>query len=359
MRNKFIITIIAFSFLLACKKTSQPAPINVQTSDVYVAGVAYNSSTSTTACYWKNDQVVNLGVTGTLSLALDIAVVNNDVYVVGYTTQVGSLVKRAALWKNGVLKLLTTAEGSAQSVSMHNGIVYVVGEVRDVSTNYSKAFIWNSGTDLVTELNTVLSNVQSNANSIKYQGNEQLITGHINYQATLWKNGVPSTITDPNFTSSDIIGAAATGNTYYLVGFRAPIGVTSPQFGYWKQTSSSLTFRNVNSFGVSGGLASQIALKSDTLIIVGYLNTAVYSYASLTKINTTNDNYVTTQLTTGSAASHATDVFVDGNNIYVSVNQFLSSGNKANYWKNDVLKTLPLPGGFSNADSHALFVHTY
>lgn len=358
MCNKVTIVIISFCFLFACKKPSQTIPTNTSKTDVYVAGVAYNSSTSTTACYWKNDQAVNLGVSGTLSFALDIAVSNNDVYVVGYTTQVGSLVKKAALWKNGVLKLLTTAEGSAQSVSIHNGIVYVVGEVRDVSNNYSKAFLWNSGTDVIVELNTVLSNVQSNANSIKYQASEQLITGHINYQATLWKNGVPSTITDPNFTSSDIIGTVATGNTYYHVGFRAPIGVTYPQFGYWKQTSSSLTFKDISSFGVNG-LASQIALKSDTLVIVGYINTATYSYASLTRVNTTNDNYITTQLTTGSASSQATDVLVDGNNIYVSVNHFLASGNKANYWKNEVLKPLPLPTGFSNADSYALFVHKY
>ncbi len=80
--------------------------IAVNGTDVYVAGMAatipYNGVNNyfEGACYWKNGVFTDLSNGMIDSYAADIAVFNNDAYVVGYTTLNGKYSK-ATFWKNG------------------------------------------------------------------------------------------------------------------------------------------------------------------------------------------------------------------------------------------------------------------
>lgn len=348
MNTKVILTLLGFSTLISCRKPKEPSQPNIQKTDVYVAGVIYNSSTPTSACYWKNEQVTNLGISGIESFASDIAILNNDVYVVGYTTQTGSSTKRAALWKNGVLKYLTTTEGYANSATIHNSVVYVVGEMLDANGQY-KAFLWNSGTDAVTNLSTSLSY----ANNIQYQSGEQLITGSINFQATVWKNGVASTINEPTYDPSVLIGIAVKGSSYYLLGSRSNNTNGSNENGYWIQTNNSNTFTGGSNFGLLG-YANLISIKGDTLLLAGQTNSGGIN-AGLTKINISSNTFSTIRLTT--EYSQSNDLLVDGNDIYVTIPE--NSSGKAFYWKTGSIKALPAPSGFTYAEPYGIFVHKY
>lgn len=352
MIKRIVSIAVLFSFFSACKKPSQPTPTNGLTTDVYVAGIINNGPPLSYACYWKNDKITNLGVTGVGSYASDITVVNNDVYVVGCSREAGNTVYKAALWKNGVLKFLTTTQGYVHSITVNNGIVYAVGEFIDANGSL-EAFIWNSGTDVLTTIDQ--SVYSSTAYNIKYQSGEQLIVGYINSQATLWKNGVPSTITDPNFISGNATGIAANTGGYYFLGERTPHGTGFIEYGYWKQANGTTTFTNISNF-TPLGIANQIAIKTDTLLLVG--RTTNGWNAVLTKINTTNNTYSTISLLTTS--SEAKDIFVDGNDIYVLIYDYSNnSATKVRYWKNGEIKTLETPTGFIHTEPNGIFVHKH
>lgn len=350
MIKRIVSIIVLFSFFSACKKPSQPTPMNGLTTDVYVAGVTSTQALNY-ACYWKNDTAIILGPAGVNSYASDIAVLNNDVYVAGYLEQVlGSTIK-PAIWKNGVLKVLSQTAGYTSSTTVHNGIVYAVGEFIN-ATGQSRAFLWNSGTETLVELNS--SNIKADAYNISYYSGEQIVTGHINNQAAFWINGNPTTITDPNFASSNIGGVVVSGGAYYFSGSRQPTGTGGRQYGFWKHTNGTSTFTNYSTFGMQSTI-NPIALKSDTLFIVG--KTTSGTAAALTKVNISNNNHTTIPVV--SLNVDATDILIDTNDTYILLREYSGGGLKASYWKNGQIKMLETKSGYVHSNPYGIFIHKY
>jgi hypothetical protein len=163
-------------------------------SDVYVGGkLRINNIGYGEAVIWKNGQVIRLSP-GNYGYVCDILIDGSDIYAVGYRSGKG-----ATMWKNGNEIYLpssssTTITGEAVSISkLENGDIIV------------------GGFDYV-----------------------------INQDAfpVIWKNGIPSRISEPNYVTQDIY--AFQGNVYTLT--RNEIGANSINFSVWKNNSKVASF---------------------------------------------------------------------------------------------------------------------
>jgi hypothetical protein len=157
--------------------------------DVYVAGTGFDPVTGFgyKARYWVNGSEIDLvGPSNSISNAVDIKVVGNDVYVAGYkySTILGHTV--ATVWKNGVAIALSSAPSWAYSIDVANGTTYVCGEVKDLSNYNLIATYWKNSQE--TQLTS--SNSYAAGNCIKVNGSDVYIAGYNDDQACYWKNGV-------------------------------------------------------------------------------------------------------------------------------------------------------------------------
>ncbi len=141
--------------------------ITVSGSDVYVAGLDDNG-----AEYWKNGNLVSLP--GDPSYLTSISVLANTVYVAGWDAFSGGmfqpLVQYGEYWKNGAVVNLTnpgdSIQSTAYSIFASGNDVYIAGAkgylpgTIDGDSRDSRAVYWKNG------VATMLSNVSSSANSI-------------------------------------------------------------------------------------------------------------------------------------------------------------------------------------------------
>lgn len=106
-----------------------PEAITISNSDVYVAGSQANTTQkSFIATYWKNGSPTALTDGTHASHAMDIWVINSDVYVVGdeFNSDTTSIAK---YWKNGTAHSLTdgTKYATATNIYVLDNDVYIVG----------------------------------------------------------------------------------------------------------------------------------------------------------------------------------------------------------------------------------------
>lgn len=181
-------------------------------NDVYVTGDVDGK-----AVYWKNGQLVQLPSTGIpLACATSIAVVGNDVYVGGYGHEyLNSYRKllRPRYWKNGQEILLPqppfngyehAGEASVQSIAVVDNDVYVIGRC-----SYTPVY-WKNG-QLIEALNNGLQRVVG-ITSIK---GDTYAVGAQNQQAAYWKNGQTKILgTDGSIATA----IAVSGNDVYVIG---------------------------------------------------------------------------------------------------------------------------------------------
>jgi hypothetical protein len=101
---------------------------------IYIAGSIYNSEYhNDIACYWKDGQIVLLTNGENRAYASDIAILGNDIYVVGeeYRNRNPS----ACYWINGQKISLSDTRSSAYSIFISGNDVYISGwESRNVNT---------------------------------------------------------------------------------------------------------------------------------------------------------------------------------------------------------------------------------
>lgn len=171
--------------------------ICVSNNDVYVSGnsgqeIINNSwTTGQYAVYWKigaNKTILGTGRT------FDIAVTNNDVYVVGANNN------KAVYWKNGTQMELP--EGIvAKSIQISEQDVYIVGN------NNNSAICWKNGTAMYLTYQDYITE----ATSVFVDGKDVYVAGIVsktglNHKAVYWKNGeyVVLPFSDTNYSSTDI-----------------------------------------------------------------------------------------------------------------------------------------------------------
>jgi hypothetical protein len=278
------------SVVCGCGTTSVSPPTSVQ-SNVFVAGTVYNSGGVPSATYWKNGVATSLGTPVTVggttygSAGSGIAVSGDDIYVVGSQ---GGPESSAVYWKDGTAFPLTdgTKNASANAIVISAGDVYIAGNEfggDDSSGNPLPSTLeyWKNGVAVV-----LYHGVQpAQVNSIFVSGSDVYAAGFI-YQttkvasnsfvsvpvATVWKNGVPTSLTD-SLHESSAESVFVSGSDVYAAGYAAQTSQGSGTAAtYWKN-GEQVTLSNVN-----GSNATSIFVSGTDVYVAGGdpVNTAEY-----------------------------------------------------------------------------------
>jgi hypothetical protein len=150
----------------------------VSGSDIYVVGYESNSSGNAVGKYWKNGVAVEVG--GESVILSSILVSGTDVYAAGYYNN------DAYYWKNGVPHKMpnTIGEAVAWDMAIVGDDIYVVGR------DEAKAICWKN--DIRIDLED-----GSSANAIFILGNDVYIAGEDrSFRAKYWKNGEVVNLTE-------------------------------------------------------------------------------------------------------------------------------------------------------------------
>ena len=290
-KNYTYLFLIGLFALTACKKNGTPAPkptpvksdttITAIDSNVYFIGTVTGNypNNSTVPTFWKygaaNLIPNDLSTFG--STPYGIALNGTDVYMAG-ATHLG-VYEIATIWKNGVASLLaTTAAGSiAQAITVNNNTVFTAG--------------WQ----------TVSNGSQ---------------------QATSWANGIPTSVTpDNSTTSSNAFAIAIDGSDVYMAGFIFDSYKKYSEAVYWKNGTE--TILSTSQFSSQ---ANAIAVSGGNVYVAGYIN----------GVATLWTNGVAVPLTNSPLTSMANAIAISGSDVYVS--GYVNGA--AAYWKNGVMTTL-------------------
>lgn len=154
-------------------------------SDVYVAGSEANAANVRVAKYWKNGVPISI-TDGNYNASLNkIKVVGSDVYLCGYEATIPGVNGSGEVgkyWKNGVATEVNMA--SVTDMAIVNNDVHLVGYQNNGGAKY-----WKNGV-IVTLPSSGGSQIARGANSIFIDGTDIYIGGVDNNKAAYWKNGI-------------------------------------------------------------------------------------------------------------------------------------------------------------------------
>jgi hypothetical protein len=305
--------------------------------EVFIAGYVGDASGYYRAVYWKNGIPTILTGTGLHTYANDIAVVNNDVYVVG-SRYIGSHTV-ARLWKNGTEMPVSNDvnSSSAEGIVVSGNDVYISGyEVN--SSGKTVARYWKNGNPIdLTDGST-----SGTASCMVVDGQNVYVGGHFadasgNTKATYWKDGVANVLTPGVSFIWDIF---VSGDDVYSTG---SIRNTGPGVGfvsYWKNGEAVLLGP-----GLGSGAGRGIVVVGNDVYVAGVEdNSKAIGVAKYWK----NANPVI--LTEGAVYAQANAIDVVGEDVYAVGMEYNSAGFQvAKYWKNGVPIALTDGGNYGIA----------
>jgi hypothetical protein len=173
---------------LATSNSGAAFGIAVVDGDVHVVGTRHNGSTFI-ATYWKNG--IAKPLTSGPSAAFGVDVDGTDVYVAGYEN------KTAMYWKNEDPVPLTDGINYAQAtaIAVSGDDVYVAGYEYNGTWNVAK--YWKNGEAIILTDGTK----NGLAKAIAVVGENVYVAGVEGGLAMLWKNSVPTALSDPTVGS--------------------------------------------------------------------------------------------------------------------------------------------------------------
>lgn len=277
MNKKIVsICILFITIISACKKDKQ------QKTDVYLVGAKYTTGDEKIATLWKNNEETEL--TGTLQYAIATCITteNNDIYIGGYTIDNPDEETIAKYWKNGVETSLSDGNYTTivSAIAVSNGDVYCAG--------YETA---------------------SNGKKI----------------ATYWKNGVAHNLTLNN-NDGEVKRIKVKNGNVYCAGYKINTA-GNYEARYWINNTSYTLAENAE--------ANSILLVGDDIYIAGSIDNV-----DDTPIATYWKNGIPISITDGNYPAWSTDLFMDGNTLYVSFDELIAGNQVAKYWKNGAITIL-------------------
>jgi hypothetical protein len=224
--------------------------IAVSGSDVYVAGVEFNSNTGKIPVYWKNGTATALPIpSGAVEgEANGIAVSGGNVYIVGTVEVIPNniFVQEAVFWKNGTITIIPLSVGATNSV----------GTAITISGNsvYTAAFYTVNG--ILTAIPSPNWDYSEEPNSIAVSGSDIYMAGsqgETQYDsAVYWKNGIFNTLPfTSGYVAAQATSIAVSGSNVYVVGTQDSLGA------YWVNGVANILYPNgvnsaANAIAVSG-----------------------------------------------------------------------------------------------------------
>ncbi len=278
------------------------------------------------AKYWKNGKPVPLGTGSGSSDATGMAVVGNDVHVVGYEINAnGKYV--AKYWKNGVATDLTdgSRDAFANDVFISGSDIYIAGqEMKPGETVYAAKY-WKNGVavTLADDAQNVI------ATGIVVLGSDVYVIGERRMQNWLtpvtcyWKNGQRTDISGQDTTASDQDIIVSGGNIYMM--WSVVYNNSGQLQTRYSKNAGNPTLLQDGTPHIGG---SAIAVIDNDVYIAG------------TGINTNNQSFISkywkngAPVTVGTDDSFALSLYLSGNDVYVAGYQESQSGSPAVYWKN-------------------------
>ena len=285
-------------------------------TDVYVAGIYYETPYKHTAAYWKN---------GTLNIledgieALDIKVVEGVVFVVGTS------IYGATLWINGIPTLIAE-NANAKAIYIDGEDVYVVGDY--FGLGYPKAFIWkNNEASLLDESYPV----ESRANGIFVHNGDVYVTGYRFqvddwiHNAVYWKNGKITTLSPTMWGVGT--GITVSDTSIYVSGYYLKNG------SKWTASVWQDSIKTDLTDGSEHSSANGIYLDNGELFMSGYFFRGRGDVAHLWNTTKTQD---LDPLQSGRAEK----IFVSNGKTYTAGYYNNGKDMVAAYWKDGIRTTL-------------------
>lgn len=186
---------------------SSATDIIINGSDVYICG-SVSTNFTTQACYWKNGTLTSVLTLLDNSVASAIKFNGTDMYITGSLSVkndvLGTFSGRACYWKNGNIVMLQDGDSkssNASNIAFLNNDIYVVGNADQYDKQASAAY-WKNGN--LTRLTD--GKEYSGGNKITFWDNDIYIVGTSKAgYATIWKNGVPTQLSQSGSTVRSIV----------------------------------------------------------------------------------------------------------------------------------------------------------
>jgi hypothetical protein len=238
------------------------------------------------------------------------------------------------IWKNEDVLFSSSNTSLVKDIFIYGNDVYAVG--MEYFGNKTNATLWKNG--IATTLGDKVT--QSYAYAIFVSGNDVYVCGKQNNSAVIWKNGIPS-ILDPN---GELYTIFVSGNDVY----------TSGSTGLNNDSGMSI-FKNGKSiyFEKQGGFPTGMFVTGNDVYVTGY-GTNNGSQAKLWKNGTVT---IIDKVSRGDISANG--IFVSGSDIYIVGNKYVENNLGLNLsvavlWKNGVATNLT--DGNSRASANDIFV---
>jgi hypothetical protein len=204
--------------------------IAVDGEDVYVIGSLDDNSNKKRL--WKNGVMTDFsdGTNGTYIYSLRI--LNGDIYAVGMLSTLNG--DDATYWKNGIPHTITTGlDSRAYDIAIVGNDIYVVGFQYN-ENGMSVATFWKN--DVGTPLTD--GTTYADANGIIVVNNDVYINGHDNSTLKVWKNGVVTISGAEQNSGTAIGGIALLKDDIYVTGYEKNGDIYEAK--YWKNGTAFL-----------------------------------------------------------------------------------------------------------------------
>ena len=199
------------SHTATCEVTVLDVPL--EDPDVYVVGSIMDGSTRR-AALWKNGELTILSSSMFQSVANAVFVDEDDnVYVIG--TDAGmTMTDQATLWVNGEPQTLGDGidPSYGNAVYVYEGDVYVAGHVMDYSDTYmTQAMLWKNGEAQILDADP---SYHAYAYGLYVYEGDVYACGYSNFRVALWKNGEAQTFPTTSYYTESMSVFVSEGDVY-------------------------------------------------------------------------------------------------------------------------------------------------